>query len=126
MSLRKFSKFFIVGGIGFGVDASVLYLLLSILGPYYSRLISFLIAVLTTWLLNRHFVFEKTNNTASEGAGYFLVQGIGFLINLSIYSFLVYHALNPFFSLVLASAVALFWNYFSAKYFVFGGKVWDS
>ena len=119
MLLRQFSKFFLVGGVGFGVDAGVLYLLLSNLGPYYSRLISFLIAVFVTWLLNRHFVFEKTQNIAHEGARYFAIQGIGFLINLSLYSYLVYQAFNPFISLIFASALALFWNFFGSKFLVF-------
>jgi putative flippase GtrA len=122
MLLRQFSKFFVVGGIGFGVDAGVLYLLLAHLGPYYSRIISFLIAVLATWLLNRHFVFSKTQNSAREGISYFTVQGIGFLINFVIYSCLVYQGLIPFMALVFASALALFWNFSGAKFLVFKEK----
>ena len=123
MLLRQFSKFFIVGVVGFGVDAGVLYLLLANLGPYFSRLISFLIAVFVTWLLNRHFVFSKTQNSTREGISYFSVQGIGFLINFCIYSVLVYQEFMPFIALVIASAIALFWNFFGAKILVFkGGK----
>ena len=122
MLLRQFSKFFVVGGIGFLVDAGVLYLLLAQFGAYYSRLISFLVAVLITWLLNRHFVFEKTTNSTREGFSYFIVQGIGFLLNLSIYSFFIYQNLEPLWALVIASATALFWNFSGAKLLVFKGK----
>lgn len=119
MILRQFRNFFLVGGIGFLVDACILYLLLKSLGPYYSRIISFLLAVLVTWLLNRYFVFSKTQNFTREGVRYLSVQGVGFLINLIFYSYLVYRSFAPLLALIIASAVALFWNFTGAKYIVF-------
>ena len=122
MLLRQFSKFFIVGGVGFCVDAGILYLLLDYLGPYYSRAISFFIAVFSTWLLNRNFVFGKTPNSKRESAHYFAVQGLGFALNLSIYSLFIYYSLAPLIALVIASGIAMFWNFAGAKLLVFKEK----
>ncbi|WP_420792920.1 GtrA family protein [Lentisphaera marina] len=119
MIIRQFSKFIIVGAIGFLIDATILQIFLKFLGPYYARLLSFFIAVLGTWSLNRLYVFKKKKNTRNEACAYLSVQSTGFVINLAIYSFFIYKELLPFFALAIASASALIWNFLGAKYLVF-------
>ena len=56
----QFFRFGIVGGVGFLVDAGLLWLLLKLgFGYYGGRLISFLAAATTTWILNRSFTFRR-------------------------------------------------------------------
>ena len=59
MALRRVAGFIVVGGIGFAVDAAVLTLAIRHLhaSVYEARALSFTLAVLATWLLNRTFVF---------------------------------------------------------------------
>ena len=52
-TIRKFMLFAIAGGAGFVTDTAVLYLLKGALGPYAARVVSFMVGVLTTWLINR-------------------------------------------------------------------------
>jgi putative flippase GtrA len=58
-TIRKFVLFGIAGGMGFVVDAGIAYLLVATpLGFYGARVISFLCAVATTWLINRSLAFR--------------------------------------------------------------------
>ena len=119
MLLVQLSKFVVVGSVGFVVDAGILHLLLPIAGPYNGRFISFAFAIVTTWLLNRNFVFKKRAEIHREGLSYLAVQSTGFLINFTLYSLLIHWHYLPFWSLVAASLVAMFWNFSGAKLIVF-------
>ena len=72
MAARRFAKFLVVGGIGFLVDAGVLTLAVRHLGAsvYAARALSFSVAVLATWLLNRTYVFGTIGHSAPMGAEY--------------------------------------------------------
>ncbi|SAL34899.1 GtrA family protein [Caballeronia concitans] len=59
----QFLRFAFAGGVGFLVDAGVLYVMLHLgVGPYAGRLVSFLCAVFVTWRINRRITFAATNN----------------------------------------------------------------
>lgn len=55
---RRFFRFGIAGAAGFIVDAGYLLVLTGPLGPVLGRVISFTLAVVTTWLINRNFAFS--------------------------------------------------------------------
>jgi len=66
MSRRAFPgqmlRFGIVGGVGFLIDAGLLHVMLQLgLGYYGGRVVSFLAAATTTWILNRSFTFRREN-----------------------------------------------------------------
>ena len=65
-----FPAFFVVGTIGFIVDAGVLAVLVHGYGQgnYSSRMVSFAVAVTVTWLLNRTFSFAdgRTHNRGTK------------------------------------------------------------
>lgn len=88
-SSRSFSRFVLVGGVGFCVDASILALLTHYAhwSPWLARLPSFLTAVAVTWLMNRHYTFagRGLDRPAAEAAWYATIQGAGALINLAIF-----------------------------------------
>src|SRR6185369_10215586 len=86
----QFLRFFIVGGLGFLVDASVLMGLTRGAGldPYSARVVSFLAAASTTWYLNRIFTFRSDQHhhpVAKQWAIFLLVSVGGALINYGIY-----------------------------------------
>ncbi|MDR0780779.1 MAG: GtrA family protein, partial [Pseudomonadales bacterium] len=57
--IRQFIIFGIVGASAFLVDTAVLYLLKDALGLYVGRGVSFVVATVFTWLVNRSVTFAK-------------------------------------------------------------------
>lgn len=118
-----------MGAIGFAVDAGILAILSNGLGvnPIISRIPSFGLAVLTTFLLNSAWTF-RDRQIARERAPLFRrylgVQIIGVTVNLSIYSGLVtVSALArnwPVIPLAVASAIVMLLNYSLSNTLVFG------
>jgi putative flippase GtrA len=130
LSKRKMPRFWcfcLIGAIGFTVDAALLVLLLAVteFGPLLSRAISFALAVLTTWVLNRGWAFRdvRGGDVVRELILYLFIQGFGIGINFSVYSLLVVFAVQPLslpiFALVIASAIALTFNYLGLSRMVF-------
>lgn len=131
--ISQILRFGVVGTVGFAVDGGVLTLLTQLAhwDIYAARAASFSCACLVTWLLNRLVTFRSTSGRqprgrAKEYAGYFVIQGIGALINLSIFTCLVwrYPQLTrlPMIPLAAGSLVALFFNFFAARRFVFRAR----
>ncbi len=86
----QFLRFFIVGGVGFIIDAAVLTALVRGLGvdPYSARAASFLAASSTTWWLNRQFTFRSDAHRhpiTRQWLIFVLVSIGGALINYGIY-----------------------------------------
>ncbi|MGZ8408264.1 MAG: GtrA family protein [Caulobacteraceae bacterium] len=122
-----FVRFAMVGVAGFATDAVILHLLVRAggLNAWTARLISFPIAVLVTWALNRAFTFKTSgqDGRAREAALYFTVQGLGGAANLAVYSIslllvpvLKVYLLIP---LALGSAVGLCVTYLGSKHYAF-------
>lgn len=93
--MKRFISFGIIGSVGFLVDASLLLVLVHIAGYsiVISRVCSFVVAVLATWLLNRYFTFstqKMTMTKSKEYFYYFVIQLIGALINFCIFFILIY------------------------------------
>jgi len=124
---REFIFFIFVGGTGFVCDLIILQSLLYFveMDSIKARLISFSIAITVTWILNRNITFKSTKGTnkATEWIKYAIANGLGGGINLLIYILLVSSEINyfssPLIALSIASAVALIFNFFSNKIFVF-------
>lgn len=120
------SGYAVVGGIGFLVDAGVLHFLLATtgMGPVGARLVSFPIALAVTFFLNRQLVFAGSRHSLAVAIpAYVGVQGVGYLVNMAIYSVLVFSApwplSHPLVALAVASGIALFVNYIGARRIVF-------
>lgn len=126
---KQFAAFGAIGTVGFVVDAGVLTLLSQAAGIdiYLSRLVSFTVAVLVTWLLNRSLVF-KTRHAESrqkrrELGRYFLVQAGGAIVNLAAFAALVwfYPQLRaiPVVPLAAGAVLALLFNFSGSRLWVF-------
>jgi len=105
----RIARFIITGSTGFAVEAGVLSLLLwsTSLGPVSSRMISFPIALLVTWMMNRSWSFgdREKPTLVIEFCGYGATQITGFLINFVIYVLLISGKLGVSVLPVLALAI---------------------
>lgn len=122
--MKQFIFFGIVGTIGFIVDASVLLYLVHIenFSIVFARIISFIVAVFATWILNRYFTFsksEKKDTKSKEYIKYLSIQTAGAGINFLVFFGLIYifEALKDILiiPLAIASIAAMFFNFFFIK-----------
>ncbi len=128
--LLQFLRFCAVGATGFVVDAGVLLIELHAfsVNPIWGRFISFSVAVLTTFELNRNWAFKRANHKSYLSAlgSYLGIQGVGFACSFIIYTALYillplgYNA--PLFCLAVGSVIALAVNYAGASLIVFRPK----
>jgi len=100
-----------------------------VLGPYLGRLLSFALAVISTWLLNRVFTFEtveKSKPLHKELGQYFMAMIVGGSFNYGIYAALVYFvdlvAQWPIIGVAIGSIVGLAINYSLAKNWIFKAR----
>jgi putative flippase GtrA len=123
-----FIRFCVVGGIGFVVDAGVLYGLVGLghLEPVPARFGSFVIAMSTTWALNRLWTFRSAQghaHPAKQAGLYFLVQITGGAVNIATYSAAL--AVFPglvnwlFIPLAMGTALGLVINFLGSKHIAF-------
>jgi putative flippase GtrA len=128
--LGRVLAFLMAGGLGFAVDAGVLWLLTARfeVDPFAARLAAIAVAVATTWLLNRRFTFAAPNEGAAalarEGARYGTVAAAGSAVNYAVYAAALVAApgMPPLAALLLGSVVAMAFNYLGYARFVFGQR----
>jgi putative flippase GtrA len=129
-------RFGIVGAIGFLVDAGLLQAMLRLgLGYYGGRLVSFLAAATTTWILNRSFTFRRETppepapaptHPAGEWLAYLGLMVIGGVINYGTYALAI--AMSepvrryPVLGVALGSIAGMAVNFWTAKTMVFERK----
>lgn len=127
---RQILLFAGAGAVGFMIEAVVITVMVVWWGIdiYLSRLVSFALAVLATWRLNREFAFSGRGSAdrAREYGRYFLGQSIGALMNLGVFAALVamFDGLRawPILPLAAGAAVALLFNFVFSRAFVFVGR----
>lgn len=119
-------RFGAVGGVGFVVDGGLLWLLLGLdFNPYMARALSFPVAVVATWLLNRNWTFRATRDASREGQfrRYFGVQVVGSLTNYLVYSAIIgifgTASMTIFLAFALGSFIGSFLNFFGARLLAF-------
>ena len=125
----QFVRFLIVGTTAFVIDASLLRIF-TIWGfdPYVGRAMSVPPALVFGFIMNRRFTFryEGVQRKRIQLPKYVAVQGIGALINYSIFALLV--AFVPLISVYLELGVAagavgaMFWNFLMARALVFSDR----
>ena len=126
-TLSQAGRFAAIGGIGFVIDGGILTILDSLFGVnlFYARLVSFSVAVTATWYLNRQLTFrsESRNEPHREWGRYAVVQGIGAMLNMGIFFWLIVAferlAEWPIVPLAMAASVALVFNFFGSRRIAF-------
>ena len=120
-------RFVIVGGFGFLVDAGVVSLLVATtgLGLYWGRLVSFLCAASTTWVLNRNFTFRGhgSDNRVREWGKFLVVSIGGAIINYGVYAVTIelwpLARQFPAIAVAFGSLAGMGFNFPASKYLVF-------
>ncbi|MFZ2208581.1 MAG: GtrA family protein [Porticoccaceae bacterium] len=127
---RQFLRFALVGGIGFGVDVTVLYLLLGAgAGLIAGRAGSFLAAATSTWQLNRRYTFTDRPGvagiraTSRQWLRFVLANAVGGAVNVGIYAALVTQVSQcaelPALAVAAGSVAGLVFNYTVSRLWVF-------
>ena len=127
MRITQRAVFFIFAGtIGFLVDCGVLYLIKNALGLYIGRLVSFLCAAITTWLLNRSITFSdrySSHTTLRELLIYISIMTFGGAVNYSVYAVLISESLFaktvPFIAVAVGSIAGMLVNLLSARFIIY-------
>ena len=124
--LTQILRFGAVGGVGFVVDGGLLWLLLANgFDPYLARALSFPVAVVVTWALNRNWTFRATRDASAAGQfrRYFGVQVVGTLSNYLVYSLIIgvfgTAGFTIFCAFALGSALGAIINFCGARYIAF-------
>ncbi|HEV8037087.1 GtrA family protein [Yoonia sp.] len=119
-------RFGAVGGVGFVVDGGLLWLLIGLeYNPYLARALSFPVAVIVTWALNRNWTFRATRDASRKGQfrRYFGVQIMGSLTNYLVYSAVIgvfgTASLTIFAGFALGSFVGSLLNFIGARHVAF-------
>ena len=125
----QFPRFVIVGTMAFIIDASLLRVFTTLgFDPYTGRAMSVPPAMLFGFIMNRRFTFRDDGNQKKrvQLPKYAAVQGVGALINYSIFALLV--AFVPLISVYLELGVAagaigaMMWNFLMARTLVFSDR----
>lgn len=125
-----FVRFCCAGSLGFVVDYSVLTSVVDLgLNRFAAKCVSFSVAVVATWLVNRLWTFrghgDPSRSLMREFGGYLAVQSVGFAANFAVYSAVVVSApignehLLLLAGSVAGTAVGMVVNYLGAKHLVF-------
>lgn len=134
--IMQFVKFGITGGLNALIYLGVLNLLISATGVadglYYSVFVSsaFIVSVINSYFWNKYWVFHAGGSGGGKGefVRFFLVNVVGFLINVGAASFVVNSIGAPAgispslwanIGAVSAVFITLFWNFLGSKYIVF-------
>lgn len=131
--MRKFLLFSSVGAVGFAIDGGLLVLLSQMfdINLYVSRIFSFIVATIATWLLNRSLVFKveavSLASSRREYGRYFFIQSGGALINLGVFSLLIkmfqHLYQDPIIPLFVGALFGLLYNYTGVRYWAFKGSI---
>ncbi len=123
----QFVKFGIVGVVGFVIDATALYLLINLgdLGPYITRVYSFVLAASVTWALHRNFTFKASAKgaPARQWARFVVINTFGAAINYGVYAALLlasdFFLSQPVLAVAVGSLAAWAFNFAASRRYVF-------
>lgn len=132
--IYQFSKFAAVGTLNSFIDFGVVNILITVTGitggAYYSVLkaISFIFSTTNSFFWNKLWTFDsKGGNTAEQAIKFYVIAGIGLLLNVGAASLVV--ALKPaassatlwasLFGPLAGIAVSFLWNFLGYKFLVF-------
>lgn len=131
----QFAKFAAVGAFNTFLDWGILNLLIAMTGiaggfTYAGfKGISFIVAGVSAYFWNKYWTFDSKKETSSEEIlSFSVVTGIGFIINVSLATLIVFifkgtTAVTPEqlanLGAAAATVIALFWNFIGYKIFVF-------
>jgi len=137
LALFQLAKFVLVGALNTFIYLGALNLLMAVFGISkeswsYSGFVavSFCCSVVNSYFWNKFWTYEQKETAVSGGefGKFFLITGIGFILNVSIASF-VFRIIGPQFGLsvkiwanigaIIATVCVFMWNFLGYKFLVF-------
>ncbi len=126
-NIPELAKFAVAGTAGFLVDAGLVALLNQEYGisPIFSQCIAFSVAVIVTWLVNRHWTFVKRADKRwlREFWKYLAANSVGAAVNNGVYIILTLAVTTfsnfPELAVAAGSLTGMFFNYFSSRFLIF-------
>ena len=125
--VQQFIKFAIIGATCTVIDWGVFYLIKALTGwqsqdlKQVTKGISFLVAVIVSYLLNRSWTFQsKSRVLSSQAIKFLIVASIGLgLNNILFYIITGIIKLADIWGLVIATGLVTFWNFFTNRLWTF-------
>lgn len=128
-TLRQLFFFSLAGAVGFVVDVGVLLGLENLgVNLLLARLVSFLFAATTTWLMNRKFTFHHAvrlsdKSLRREYGQYMAAMSFGGLINYGVFAFLVVSVAlirsHPTLGVLAGTLAGVSFNFMVSKHWIF-------
>ena len=119
----QFARYFVVGGACAVADLAILYLLVSVLHFWYlsSAIFSFTVVSCLGYFAQKYFTFKNdSKNHKKQVALFFLVGGIGLLLNTaSMYFWVSIIGLWYLYASMVTKFIVLIWNFFANKFITF-------
>lgn len=118
---RQFLRFAAVGVVGTAVHYSVMLALVEFAGatPVLATCAGFLVSLGASYALNRLWTFDKRPPWTRGFVAYLLVCAVGLGINMGVVALAMGAGVHYMAGQVVATLVALLWNFFSARFVVF-------
>ncbi len=118
---RQFSSFLAVGVATTGVHYGVLIALVESLGtnPVVATTAGFVTAALLSYLLNRRYTFDERPAFHSGLFKYYAAVSVGLVLNAGVMALLTRWGAYYLLAQIIASGVALVWNFLAARFVVF-------
>ncbi|MBL4850834.1 MAG: GtrA family protein [Gammaproteobacteria bacterium] len=125
--VKQAFSFWLIGLVGFAVDAAILYSLRLFFDTdlFIARFFSLAMAMTVSWYLNRKLTFagQSTRSATHEWLYYLTINSIGAIINYSLFIWLVmnydYLAKYLMIPLAISSGIAAIVNFLLSKYVIF-------
>jgi putative flippase GtrA len=118
---RQFSKFLTVGLATAIVHYGILVVMVEAcaIDPVWATTVGFLVAVLLSYLLNRRYTFGERPAFHLGLFKYYVAGSVGLALNAGVMSLLTGWGIYYLFAQIVASGVALIWNFLAARFVVF-------
>jgi putative flippase GtrA len=118
---RQFARFAAVGVVGTAMHYGVMLALVEVAGfnPVAGTCAGFLASLGASYTLNRLWTFAKSPPVVRSFAAYLFLCGIGLGINMTIVAAAIAAGFHYMVGQIVATLVALLWNFASARFLVF-------
>jgi len=119
-----FIRFITIGAIGLCSDASFLYALRHVIGLIPAKIVSYIVAVIVTWILNRYFTFSsKDPRRLQQLLRYIAVYFPTGCLHVAIFAGLTHEFLflhdHPIVPLIMTAVIITLINFTLAQRFAF-------
>jgi putative flippase GtrA len=122
---RQFSRFLAVGVATTALHYGLLFGLVEVwaLDPVSATTVGFLAATFLSYLLNRRYTFEERPEFRIGLLKYSAAVSVGLVLNAGTMALLTRRGFYYFVAQMIASGVALVWNFLAARFVVFRTRV---